>query len=60
MAQGEDHGAEIGARFKRWGEMTEAEQDEICAQMARDWKGNLLAGYATIHYHDRSNRGEQK
>jgi hypothetical protein len=39
MAQGEDHGAEIGARFKRWGEMTEAEQDA------------MLAGYATIHYH---------
>jgi len=51
MAQGEDHGAEIGARFKRWGDMTEAEQDAICAKMAADWKGNLLAGYATIHYH---------
>ena len=53
MAQGEDHGSEIGASFKRWGEMTEAEQDEICAKMAEDWKGNLLAGYATIHYHPR-------
>jgi hypothetical protein len=51
MAQGENHGAEIGTRFKRWGEMTEEEQDEICAQMAHDWKDNLLAGYATIHYH---------
>lgn len=60
VAQGEDHGAEIGAKFKRWGEMTEAEQDEICAQMASDWKGNLLAGYATIHYHNRREHARQE
>lgn len=39
------------SRVVLWGDMTEAEQDAICAKMAADWKGNLLAGYATIHYH---------
>jgi hypothetical protein len=51
VAQGENHGAEIGTWFCSWGDLTEEEQDEWCKRIAIERKGNLLAGYATIHYH---------
>jgi hypothetical protein len=51
VAQGEDHGAEIGTRFVTWGNLTEEEQEAWYQRIAVEWKGNLLSGYATVHYH---------
>ncbi len=59
MAQGEDHGAEIGTRFVTWGNLTEEEQEAWYQRIAVEWKGNLLAGYATIHYHPGTDPKEQ-
>lgn len=43
-------GEEIGVRFGKWSEMTDADKDHWCATFRERFGDDLMKGYATIHY----------
>lgn len=41
---------EVGIVFSVWGQMDEASRQAWFDYIRENWKDNILAGYATIHY----------
>lgn len=52
MAIGSD--GEIGKQFGRWGDMTSQQQDEWFEYMRAMFGPDLMGGYGSVHYPDRT------
>lgn len=55
MAIGSD--PEIGKQFTVWGKMDESARQAWFDYIRTEWKDNLMAGYATLHYPVRGEDG---